>query len=406
MTVLEVTGFFGETDSVARRALILDAAQQARFLRAPEALVVLRWDDVRALLRDRRFAGVGLSIFDLLGIGDGPLRRWYGSLMFTNEGAVHHRLRSLVQQAFVPRSVEALRPTTAALADEILEPIGGSGRGDLAGLALELPIRAMAKLIGVPDEDVAEFSRWSQALSPVFGFMTPEQIAAAEDSVEALLTYTQSVLEHRREDPRDDLITRLLDAEEDGERLTDGEVADMVVNLVVGGHDTSTGQISCTLFTLLEHPEMLAAVRANPGLVPSAVEEALRYLPALGVVPRVALEPIDFEGLHIEPGQLVALNTLAANHDPHGYPEPGEFLPARFEDDEAHRLMTFGAGAHFCLGAAFARMVLQESVAAVLRLPDPVVLAEPPADLPWITVLADYPSRLPITCGAENPERA
>jgi hypothetical protein len=399
VTVLEVASVIGETDPAKRRELILDAAQQARFLRTPEALVVLRWDDVRTLLRDRRFAGVGLSIFDILGIGDGPLRRWYGSLMFTNEGTVHNRLRSLVQKAFVPRSVEALRPTTAAIADDILRPIAAAGRGDLAELAIELPIRAMAKLIGVPDEDVSEFGRWSQALSPVFGFMTPEQIAAAEDAVEALLAYTQSVLEHRREDPQDDLITRLLDAEEDGERLTDGEVADMVVNLVVGGHDTSTGQISCTVFTLLEHPDMLEAVRANPALIPSAVEETLRYLPALGAVPRVALETIDYEGLHVEPGQLVVLNTLAANHDPQGYPEPGRFLPDRFEDDDVHRLMTFGAGPHFCLGAAFARMVLQESVYAMLRLPEPLALAEPARSLPWITVLADYPGRLPITCG-------
>jgi cytochrome P450 len=399
VTVLEVASSFAESDPAARRDVLLDAARTARFLRTPEAIVILRWDDVRALLRDRRFAGVGLAIFDLLGIGDGPLRRWYGSLMFTNEGEVHGRLRALVQQAFVPRSVEALREETAALADELLAPIADAGQGDLAELASELPIRAMARLIGVPDEDVPEFARWSTALSPVFGFMTPEQIAAAEDAVEALLAYAGSVLDRRRAEPRDDLITRLFQAEEAGERLTDGEVADMVVNLVVGGHDTSTGQISCTLFTMLEHPQMLAAVRADSALIPSAVEETLRYLPALGAVPRVALEPIEYEGLHIEPGQLVVLSSLAANHDATGYPEPEQVLPARFEDGDVHRLMTFGGGPHFCLGAAFARMVLQESVAAVLRLPEPLQLAEPAADLPWITVLADYPGHLPVTCG-------
>ena len=379
MTVLDVTASFAALTPAERRTLVLAHTAETRFLRTPEMVVVLRWDDVRALLRDKRFAGVGLSIFDLLGIGDGPLRRWYGSLMFTNEGEVHHRLRSLVQQAFVPRSVEALRPTTAALADEILAPVAATGRGDLAELALELPIRAMAKLIGVPDEDVAEFGRWSQALSPVFGFMTPEQIAAAEAAVEALLAYTASVLEHRRADPQDDLISRLLAAEVDGEQLTDGEVADMVVNLVVGGHDTSTGQISCTLVHAARPSR-----HARHGARRTESASRPRSRRRCGICPRSARcrasrsKPSTTKGLHAEPGQLVVLNTLAANHDPEGYPEPGRFLPTRFEDEDVHRLMTFGAGAHFCLGAAFARMVLQESVAAVLRLPEPLAARASP----------------------------
>lgn len=360
---------------------------------------MLRWDDVRALLRDRRFAGVGLAVFDVLGIEDGPLRRWYSGLMFTNEGAVHHRLRGLVQQAFVPRSVETLRPTTAAIAKEGLRPIATTGHGDLVELAVHLPIRAMERLLGVDDDVVVEFTRWSQSLGPVFGFMTPEQIVAATAAVEALLAYTQSVLERRRADPREDLITRLLHAEQDGERLTDTEIADMVVNLVVGGHDTSTGQIACTLLTLLEHPDMTAALRADPALVPSAVEETLRYIAAISAIPRVALEPIDHDGLHIDQGELVWLSSDTANHDPDGYPEPGRFLPTRFEDEDVHRLMTFGAGTHYCLGAALARMVLQESVTAVLLLPEPVRLTEPADEIPWITVLGTYPARLPITCG-------
>jgi len=161
----------------------------------------------------------------------------------------------------------------------------------------------------------------------------------------------------------------------------------------------STGQISCTMLTLLEHPEMLAALRADPALVPLAVEETMRYVSTIGAVPRVAIEAVDFDGLHFEPGALLFLCTDTANHDPIGYAEPGRFLPSRFEADDVHRLMTFGAGPHYCLGAAFARMVVQEAVAAVLRLPEPLRLAEPVADLEWTTVLATYPARIPITCG-------
>ena len=385
---------------VARRDALRELATIERTAQTPEGVWILRWEDVRALLRDRRFEGVGLAVFDAQGIADGPLRRWYGSLMFTNEGVTHNRLRSLVQQAFVPRSIEALRPAAGAIAGELLSPIAAAGHGDLLELATHVPIRAIAKLVGVSDDDLREFTRHSQVLSRVFGFMVPEEIDAATISIEELLGFTGALLEARRADPRDDLITRLFQAEVDGEHLTDAEVADMVVNIVVGAHDTSTGQIACTLLTVLEHPDMLAALRADPTLVPLAVEETMRYVSSIGAIPRVAIEAVDYDGLHFEPGSLLLLCTDTANHDPLGYAEPGRFLPTRFDADEVHRLMTFGAGPHYCLGAAFARMVVQEAVTAVLSLPEPLRLTEPASELPWTTVLATYPARLPVSCGA------
>jgi cytochrome P450 len=389
-----------DLDQIAKRDALREIAKTERVVRTFDGVWVLNWEDVRALLRDKRFEGVGLAMFDLMGITDGPLRRWYGSLMFTNEGIVHNRLRSIVQQAFVPRSIEALRPATSAIADDLLAPISAAGCGDLLPLATHAPIRAIAKLVGVSDDDLAEFTRHSQVLSRVFGLLTPEQAEAATQSIQELLAFTLGLLDARRSDPRDDLITRLFQAEVDGERLTDDEVADMVVNIVVGAHDTSTGQIACTLLTLLEHPEVLAELRTDPALVPVAVEETMRYASSIGAVPRVAIEAVDHDGLHFDQGTLLLLCTDTANHDPAGYSEPGRFLPSRFDADEVHRLMTFGAGPHYCLGAAFARMVVQESVAAVLGLPEPLRLTEPAAELPWTTVLATYPARLPITCGA------
>jgi cytochrome P450 len=388
-----------DLDPVARRDALRGLAATERVAYTPEGVWVLRWEDVRGLLRDRRFEGVGLSVFDLLGITDGPLRRWYGSLMFTNEGVAHNRLRALVQKAFVPKSIEALRSTTREIADDLLRPVVAAGRGDLVDLATHVPIRAIARLVGVGHDDLVEFTRRSQVLSRVFGFMLPEEIEAATVAIEELLAYTGSLLDARRADPRDDLITRLFQAEVDGERLTDAEVADMVVNIVVGAHDTSTGQIACTLLTLLEHPDMLATLRADPALVPLAVEETMRYVSSIGAIPRVAVEAVDYDGLHFDAGALLLLCTDTANHDPIGYAEPGRFLPSRFEADEVHRLMTFGAGPHYCLGAAFARMVVQEAVTAVLQLPEPLQLTEPAGTLSWTTVLATYPARLPISCG-------
>jgi cytochrome P450 len=397
MTDLSASLF--ELDPVTRRDSLRAAAQTARMVAMPEGAWILRWEDVRALLRDRRLAGVGLAVFDALGITDGPLRRWYGSLMFTNEGEAHHRLRALVQQAFVPRSIEGLRPVTRAIADEALAPIAAAGEGDLMELASTVPIRSMAKLVGVERDDLDAFARRANALARVFSFMAPEEITEATQAIEELLAFTRSLLEARRAEPRDDLITRLFQAEENGERLTDAEVADMVVNLVVGAHDTSNGQIACTLLTLLERPDMLEALRTDPALVPLAVEETMRYVSTIGAIPRVALEAFDYDGLHFEAGAWLFLCTDTANHDPAGYEEAGRFLPRRFEDQDVHRLMTFGAGPHYCLGAAFARMVVQEAVTAALRLPAPLRLAEPAGSLEWTMVLATYPARLPVTCG-------
>ena len=157
MTDLSASLF--ELDPVVRRDALRALAPTQRTVALPEGAWMLRWEDVRALLRDRRLAGVGLAVFDALGITDGPLRRWYGSLMFTNEGEAHHRLRALVQQAFVPRSIEALRPVTRAIADEALAPIAAAGEGDLMDLASTVPIRSMAKLVGVERDDLDAFAR-------------------------------------------------------------------------------------------------------------------------------------------------------------------------------------------------------------------------------------------------------
>ena len=201
------------------------------------------------------------------------------------------------------------------------------------------------------------------------------------------------------------LITRLFQAELDGERLTDAEVADMVVNIVVGVDDTSTGQIVCTLLTLLEHPDMhrLVARGSRSGAGRDRGDHALRIEHRCGSP--VAIEAVDYDGLHFEARRSPVLCTDTANHDPVGYSEPGRFLPSRFEADDVHRLMTFGAGPHYCLGAAFAGMVVQEAVTVVLSLPEPLRLSEPVADLPWTTVLATYPARLPVTCGSRETVR-
>jgi cytochrome P450 len=361
---------------------------------ASGATVVLRYGDVERLAHDRRLAGVGLSLFDLQGIGDGPLRRWYGSVMFTNEGDDHDRLRRLVSRAFTPRAVDALRADAARLATESLAGIRVDGGGDANAALSLLAMHVMCRLLGVPRDDVPEFAAWADALSVIFGFMTPEQAAAASTAIVDLLDYVAGLVDRRRADPGDDLITALLAAEADGGRLTHDEVVDMVANLLVGGHDTTSSQIACTLHTLVRFPGELDRVRADPSLVADATQEAIRFEPSIAFVPRTAHDQVDGE-VAFDEGSLVFLCSASANRDPSVWRDGDTFDVTRFADSSTPRLLSFGAGVHYCLGAALARLTVEESVRAFVDL-GPLVTTEDPDDVEWRTVLGRAPQRVLI----------
>lgn len=358
------------------------------------ATIVLRYADVESLARDPRLAGVGLSLFDVMGIDSGPLRDWYGGLMFTNEGDVHDRLRTLVSRAFTPRSVEALRGDAAALAKETLQTVVSDGGGDLTEAFALVAMKVMCRLLGVPEADVAVFGAWADALSPIFGLMSPEQIENATRSITELLAYVEELATRRRADPSDDLITALLNAEDEGDRLTHEELIAMVANLLVGGHDTTTSQIGCSLLTLLRHPEQKERLRADPTIIVSAVEETIRYEPSITGVPRTAVSPLNVAGTDVGEGGVVVLCTAAANREPGVWDDPDRFDVGRFTVKGGPRLLSFGAGPHFCLGAALARLTVQETVSAVAS--ESLRLDEDPARLPWRAVLGRSPAKLPV----------
>jgi cytochrome P450 len=207
-----------------------------------------------------------------MGVTEGPLRRWYGSLMFTNEGDEHGRLRRLVNAAFKPKAVSALRAATRAIVEERFGDLRRDGGGDLMREFQYVPMRVMCDLLGVPHEDVSIFGAWADALSPVFLFMSPEQIDAATDAIGELLGYLDKLVDRRRRRPDEDLISALIAAEDEGNRLTHEELLDMVANLLVGGHDTTASQIGCTLFELLVRPETVAELAARPQTIASAVD--------------------------------------------------------------------------------------------------------------------------------------
>jgi hypothetical protein len=378
-----------------------EAASQGPLARDAETgvVVALRHADVDALGRDARLVGAGLSNFDVMGIGDGPLREWYGSLMFTNEGDVHRRLRMLVQKAFTPRAVDAIRAAAVEMAAETFASVAADGGGDLVTVSMLLPLRVICRLIGVPDEDVAEFAGWADALSVVFGFVTPEQADAATAALARLNDYVDQLLEQRRAAPGDDLVSALVVAEVEGERLTHDEVRTMVGNLIVGGHDTTGSQIGCSFLTLLRNPDQTALLAARPDLVPHAVEETMRFEPSISGIPRVPTEAITVGGENVAAGTLVILSTAAANREVGVWDRPDTVDLTRFEQPGVPRLMSFGIGTHYCLGAALARMTLEEAVRAVFIDRPGTRAAEDLTAVPWRMVLGRSPATLPVTVG-------
>jgi hypothetical protein len=361
------------------------------------AAVILRHADVGAVAHDPRVAGVGLSLFDLMGIRDGPLRDWYGGIMFTNDGPAHDRLRTLVSRAFTPRTVEGLRRTAAGLAAEAMNL---DGHADLVERFRLLPTRMMCRLLGVPDADVPMFVAWLDDLSPVFLMMTSEQIDAATRAIIELLGYVDDLSLRRRTDPGPDLVSALLAAEHSSQRrLGHDELVRMVANLLVAGHDTTTSQLGSSLFALLTHPTEAARARLDPELVTSLTAETTRLEPGIPAVPRTALEALWIGEHEIPPGSSIMLCFAAAHRDPAAWPDPERFDAERFTRRGVSQLLAYGAGAHYCLGAALARMTLEECLRAFLTAGE-WELVEPVDQIPWRVVLGRAPQRLlvrPVT---------
>ena len=283
------------------------------------------------------------------------------------------------------------------MADAAYAELARDGGGDLTEQLALLPMRVMCRLLGVPDEDVESFVGWADDLSPTFGLMDADEIDAANAAIEGMLGYVASLAEKRRAEPRDDVISALLAAAEGGERLTHDEVVAMVANLIVAGHDTTSSQLGCSLLALLRHPGEAARVAADPELLTSAVVETIRYEPSVAFVPRVASEELPVAGTELPAGSIVLLATGAANREPGVWADPDRFDVGRFAAPDAPRLLTFGAGPHYCLGAALARLTIEEVVRAHVAVGEQLRPADPLDDVPWRLVLGRSPATLPVT---------
>jgi cytochrome P450 len=318
-----------------------------------------RYDDVNQLLRS------GLSVEDR-NLADGPVSDQYRAFagerntvtlsMLDRDPPDHTRLRKLVMKAFTHRAIAALEPMVEGLVDEALDHIADGGRVDLVEeLAFPLPFKVISAMLGTPPTDHVRLRELTGTLVRSLEVVTdPEMIKAIVDAETQLAVMTDEIIAWKRANPADDLLTALIQAEEDGDKLTDDELVAQVLLLYVAGHETTVNLIANGAVALLRHPDQYAALHARPELAADAVEEFLRYDSPVQQTRRVTTAPYAVRGKEIPAGQFVIACLGAANRDPAFWGEDADEL--RIDRPNANRNLSFGGGPHHCLGAALARL--------------------------------------------------
>jgi cytochrome P450 len=286
-----------------------------------------------------------------------PLANWYGEWMVMRDGADHRRLRQLAAHAFTPRNIQRLQARMLAVIEPILDAALARGEMEVLGeLAFPLPRTIICEMLGIPKADVGLFSEWSPTISNILGAtLTSEAVIERVTATRARIhEYFTALIDERRRAPREgEILTSLVQASEVGDSLTENEIIDLVVFIMVGAYDTTAYLIANGLHLLLRHPEQLAAVRADPTKIDGWIEETLRCEPSITINTRSVGEAFEYKGHRFEPGQMVYFLPLVANRDPERFPEPNRFDIAR---ENAGEHISFGFGPHFCIGAPLARM--------------------------------------------------
>lgn len=337
--------------------------------------LVTSYAGVRQVLVDPRFSRAAASAPDVAQPGLAAIAT---ESILGMDPPEHTRLRKLVARAFTARRVEQLRPRVADLVDQLLDGIETMPRPvDLVEhFSLPLPVNVICELLGVPASDRHTFHSWSDA---VMGDMNrdPAEMRAA---LERLAGYLGELIAAKRAAPTDDLMSALIAARDEQDRLSERELVMLGISLLVAGHETTANLINLFLLTLLHHPDELARLRRSPELVPGAVEELMRFV-QLGDggagMPRVTTEAVEVDGVTIPAGAAVFPAILAANRDPEVFADPDRLDLSRPEVPH----LGFGAGVHHCLGAQLARMELQEAMAGLLRRLPGIRIAVPANEL-------------------------
>lgn len=328
-------------------------------------VMAVRYEDVRTLMtspscsRNLRTPGLPRMVSGT-SVDDDP------AALINQDPPEHTRYRRIMQGTFTPRHVERWRPRAAAIANELLDR-AGTDFDVVTDFALPLPARVICEMLGVPMDRFEQFRGWTET------FLSTSDAGAEARAAEfgAFLDYARELIAAHRAEPGDDLLDLLIEARDEGDRLSEDELTNMVFTLILAGHETTASIIIRGVFRLLSHPEQYGRLVACPGLLEPAVEEILRYEGSGGNgLLRLVTRDLELSGGVVPGGSVVLPNPSAANHDPSVYADPGRFDIRRFATSPPHPHLSFGHGTHYCLGANLARMELQEAFRALSgRLP-------------------------------------
>ena len=346
-----------------RRLRTLDPVHRMRTI---DAWALTRYRDVEAVLRDHaRFANTDRVFVETISM----------SLLELDPPA-HTRLRLLVSKAFTPRAVARLHGRIQQITDEMLDAVAGMQRFDLvSALGYPLPVTVIAEMLGVRPRDLDLFKGWSNVLAlSVNAILTTEEVRAIKRAADEAYAYFETIIDERRRQPRDDLVSALLAAEEEGDRLTREEMLAVMLLILVAGNETTRNLIGNGTLALLRNPGELRRLREDPGLLDSAVEELLRYDSPVQLDDRTVREDVEIGGRSIRAGKRVVAIIGAANRDPEMFDDPDTLDIGRGE--KSH--LSFGRGIHYCLGAALAVLEARIAFASLLdRFPSIRLAAEP-----------------------------
>jgi hypothetical protein len=357
-----------------RNAFLHRVRAESPLARLPQldAYLLTRYADINAALRDKRMDSANmLQVLHRLTPAEQeelePVRRFVSMWMGHTVPADHVRFQQLLKRYFTPAMVDRLRPRVRAFTHELIDAVAPKGGMDVVrDLAYPLPANVIAEMLGMPTSDREQLQAWSRDILPIFGNGDIDQLRQAQRSMLEMHDYLRVIAAERRREPREDVLSMFMAAEAEGVVTEDEAVANCVL-LLFAGHETTANLIANGLVLLFEHPGQLAQLRADPGLMPLAVEEMLRCDGPAGVIGRVATEPVELAGHTVPAGKHIYLALMAANRDPEVFADPDDFDITR----KRNRHLSFGMGTYYCLGAALARVETDECLRILLeRCPD------------------------------------
>lgn len=365
-----------------------------------DVTLVTRYEDVLSLLKDNRFSKEirkARSAEQLSNLHTMPgMFRALEQNMLDLDDPAHARLRALIHKAFTPRMMEQMRGQIEEVTNTLIDQAQARGKMDaVADFALPVPLTIISKILGVPLKDQHKFHNWTKNVLELGSSPSALNVLRLLPSLYFFMRYVRNQLRLRRADPRDDLLTALVQAEEAGDKLSEDECIGMVFLLLIAGHETTVNLIASGTLALLQHPDQLELLRRNPDLIRTATEELLRYTaPVEQATERYALEDISWHGVTISKGELAFAILASANRDETVFKNPDTLDITR----DPNRHLAFGQGIHFCVGAPLARMEGQIAIQTLIQRLPHLSLAVRPDQLRWRgTITVRGLEKLPVT---------